>query len=156
MAGLNSIFNFLTSNILTRAELFVGLIILLGYILQRKKWYECVGGFFKGVIGYLILMAGANGLITTFRPILVGLNERFQLNAVVIDPYFGLNAANEALESIGCSAAWAMTSLLIAFIWNIILLIFSGRSREHFFSPDILWCSRLLQLPGSYFCLFHI
>ena len=124
MAGLNSIFNFLTSNILTRAELFVGLIILLGYILQRKKWYECVGGFFKGVIGYLILMVGANGLITTFRPILVGLNERFQLNAVVIDPYFGLNAANEALESIGCSAAWAMTSLLIAFIWNIILLIF--------------------------------
>ena len=53
--ALNSIFNFLTSNILTRAELFVGLIILLGYILQRKKWYECVGGFFKGVIGYLIL-----------------------------------------------------------------------------------------------------
>ena len=28
-------------------------------------------------IGYLILMVGANGLITTFRPILVGLNERF-------------------------------------------------------------------------------
>ena len=27
--------------------------------------YECVGGFFKGVIGYLILMVGANGLITT-------------------------------------------------------------------------------------------
>lgn len=51
MASLNSIFNFLTGNILTRAELFVGLIILLGYILQRKKWYECVGGFFKGVIG---------------------------------------------------------------------------------------------------------
>ena len=85
MAGLNSIFNFLTSNILTRAELFVGLIILLGYILQRKKWYECVGGFFKGVIGYLILMVGANGLITTFRPILVGLNERFQLNAMRSD-----------------------------------------------------------------------
>ena len=98
--------------------------LLYTSILQRKQWYECVGGFFKGVIGYLILMVGANGLITTFRPILVGLNERFQLNAVVIDPYFGLNAANEALESIGCSAAWAMTSLLIAFIWNIILLIF--------------------------------
>ncbi|MFR8905502.1 MAG: hypothetical protein ACLVHS_17355 [Blautia wexlerae] len=37
MASLNSIFNFLTSNILTRAELFVGLIILLGYILQRNN-----------------------------------------------------------------------------------------------------------------------
>ena len=42
----------------------------------------------------------------------------------VIDPYFGLNAANEALESIGCSAAWGNDITLIAFIWNIILLIF--------------------------------
>lgn len=124
METLNSLFSFLTNNILTRAELFVGIIVLLGYILQKKKWYETIGGFFKAVVGYLILMVGANGLVTTFRPILTGLNEKFQLNAVVIDPYFGLNAANEALESIGSSAAWAMTSLLIAFIWNIILLIF--------------------------------
>lgn len=123
MTILNCLFSFLTNNILTRAEIFVGLIILFGYILQRKKWYECIGGFFKGIIGYLILMIGANGLVSTFRPILIGLNSRFQLNAVVIDPYFGLNAANEALESIGASTAWAMTSLLVAFGWNITLLI---------------------------------
>lgn len=124
METLNFVFKFLTNNILTRAELFVGLIVLLGYLLQKKKWYETIGGFFKAVVGYLILMVGASGLVTTFRPILTGLNEKFHLNAVVIDPYFGLNAANEALESIGSSAAWAMTSLLIAFIWNIVLLIF--------------------------------
>lgn len=124
METLNFVFKFLTNNILTRAELFVGLIVLLGYLLQKKKWYETVGGFFKAVVGYLILMVGASGLVTTFRPILTGLNEKFHLNAVVIDPYFGLNAANEALESIGSSAAWAMTSLLIAFLWNIVLLIF--------------------------------
>lgn len=124
MEIMNSVFDFLTNNILTKAELFVGLIVLLGYILQKKKWYETVGGFFKAVVGYLILVVGSTGLITTFRPILVGLNDKFHLNAVVIDPYFGLNAANEALEGIGTSAAWAMTSLLIAFIWNIVLLIF--------------------------------
>lgn len=124
MEIMNSVFDFLTNNILTKAELFVGLIVLLGYILQKKKWYETVGGFFKAVVGYLILVVGSTGLITTFRPILVGLNDKFHLNAVVIDPYFGLNAANEALEGIGTSAAWAMTSLLIAFVWNIVLLIF--------------------------------
>lgn len=124
MEALNFVFELLTNNILTRAELFVGLIVLLGYLLQKKKWYETVGGFFKAVVGYLILMVGATGLVTTFRPILTGLNEKFNLNAVVIDPYFGLNAANEALENIGSSAAWAMTSLLIAFIWNIVLLVF--------------------------------
>lgn len=120
---MKPIFDFLTNNILTRAELFVGLIVLLGYILQNKKWYETVGGFFKAVVGYLVMVVGSNGLIMTFRPILVGLNDKFHLNAVVIDPYFGLNAANEALESIGSSAAWAMTSLLTAFIWNIVLLL---------------------------------
>ena len=53
MASLNSIFNFLTGNILTRAELFVGLIILLGYILQRKKWYECVGVYWSSLFATL-------------------------------------------------------------------------------------------------------
>lgn len=120
---MKPIFDFLTNNILTRAELFVGLIVFLGYMLQKKKWYETAGGFFKAVVGYLVMVVGSNGLITTFRPILTGLNDKFHLNAVAIDPYFGLNAANEALESIGSSAAWAMTSLLTAFIWNIVLLL---------------------------------
>lgn len=123
MEVLNTVFAFLSNNILTRAELFVGFIVLLGYILQKKKWYESLGGFIKAVVGYLILSVGSGGLISTFRPILVGLNEKFNLNAVVIDPYFGLNAVNAALENMGLSAAWTMTSLLIAFIWNIILLL---------------------------------
>ncbi len=122
MEVISSVLDFITGNILSRAELFVGIIVLLGYLLQRKKWFETIGGFFKAVVGYLILMVGANGLVETFRPILVGLNDKFNLNAVVIDPYFGLNAANSALESIGSSAAWAMTSLLIAFLWNLLLL----------------------------------
>lgn len=124
MAFIESAFQFITGSILSRAELFVGLVVLLGYILQKKPWHACVAGFVKAVVGYLILSVGASGLITTFRPILVGLNDKFHLNAVVIDPYFGLNAANAALEDIGSSAAWAMTSLLIGFAWNILLLVF--------------------------------
>lgn len=51
METLNLLFKFLTNNILTRAELFVGIIVLIGYILQKKPWYETVGGFFKAVVG---------------------------------------------------------------------------------------------------------
>lgn len=123
MEVVKNVFLFITNNILTEAELFVGLIVLLGYTLQKKKWYETFGGFIKAVVGYLILIVGSNGLIQTFRPILTGLNDKFNLNAAVIDPYFGLNAANEAINSIGASAAWTMTSLLIAFLWNIVLLL---------------------------------
>ena len=124
MEILNTVFTFVSNNILTKAEFFVGLIVLVGYILLGRKWYETLAGFLKAVVGYMILNVGSAGLINTFRPILAGLNQKFHLNAVVIDPYFGLNAVNAALENIGLSAAWTMTSLLLAFIWNIILLIF--------------------------------
>lgn len=120
---LQAVFSAVSNNILMKAEIFIGFIVLLGYILQKKKWYESAGGFIKAVVGYMILTVGSSGLITTFRPILAGLNQKFNLNAVVIDPYFGLNAVNAALENLGLSAAWTMTSLLIAFIWNILLLM---------------------------------
>lgn len=37
MEILNTIFTFVSNNILTKAELFVGLIVLIGYILLGKN-----------------------------------------------------------------------------------------------------------------------
>ena len=96
-----SIFGFFTNNILTKPEFLIGIIVLIGYILLERPWYESFSGFLKATVGYMILNVGAGGLVVTFRPILAGLNERFSLNAAVIDPYFGLNAVNAALEGIG-------------------------------------------------------
>ncbi len=45
----------------------------------------------------MILNVAAGGLVTTFRPILAALNHKFQIDAAVIDPYFGLAAANGKL-----------------------------------------------------------
>jgi len=58
MEVLNTFFTFISNNILTRAELFVGLIVLIGYILLGRKWYETMAGFIKAVGGYLILNVG--------------------------------------------------------------------------------------------------
>lgn len=76
-------------------------------LIENLKVDQNTYGFLKAVVGYMILNVGSAGLINTFRPILAGLNQKFHLNAVVIDPYFGLNAVNAALENIGLSeAAW--------------------------------------------------
>ena len=74
MEILNTVFTFVSNNILTKAEFFVGLIVLVGYILLGRKWYETLAGFLKAVVGYMILNVGSAGLINTFRPILAGLN----------------------------------------------------------------------------------
>ena len=101
----------------------IGLIVLLGYILLKKPWYDVLGGTIKAVVGYMILAVGSGGLVSNFRPVLVGLKERFNLDAMVIDPYFGQNAVTAGVEEVfGKSFSQVMMLLLIAFIVNIILV----------------------------------
>lgn len=123
MEFFQSILEMFVNNILTKPEFFVGIMVFVGYVLLKKPIYESFAGFIKATVGYMILNVGAGGLVTTFRPILAGLNDRFGLNAAVIDPYFGLNAVNKALESIGQTTSWTMIALLIGFILNILLVL---------------------------------
>ena len=92
MSILYDIWVWFASNILTKPAYFIGLIVLIGYILQKKTWYDSLAGFIKATVGFLILSVGSGGLVSNFRPILVGLKDRFNLDAMVIDPYFGQNA----------------------------------------------------------------
>ncbi|MGT2753765.1 PTS sugar transporter subunit IIC [Streptococcus ovis] len=113
--------NWFSTNILQNPAFFVGLLVLIGYILLKKPVHEVFAGFVKATVGYLILNVGAGGLVSTFRPILVALAKKFNLEAAVIDPYFGLAAANAKLEEMGFISV-ATTALLIGFGVNILLV----------------------------------
>ena len=103
----------------------IGLIVLIGYILLKKPWYDVLGGTLKAVIGYMILAVGSSGLVNNFRPVLVGLGERFNLDAMVIDPYFGQNAVTAGVEEVfGKPFSQVMILLLLAFVINILLVRF--------------------------------
>ena len=122
---LMAIWNFFATYVLQKAPYMVGFLTLLGYALMGKKWYDTLAGTLKAIIGMLILNAGSAGLTGTFRPILAGLRERFNLTACVTDPYYGQNAVQDAMENIGKSFADVMLLLLIAFIFNILLVRFN-------------------------------
>jgi len=122
---LNTVWSYFAKNILTQPAYFIGLIVLIGYILLKKSWYDSLAGFIKATVGYMILAVGSGGLVNNFRPILVGLNERFNLSAVVIDPYFGQNAVTAGLQpEFNRTFSQVMMLLLIAFIFNILLVRF--------------------------------
>ncbi len=123
MEFLLSIWKFFETNILTNPAFFVGFLVLIGYMLLGKKWYDSLAGFIKAVVGYLILNVAAGGLVVTFRPILAGLKERFELNAVVIDPYFGQTAAQKAVEDAGRSFSLMLMVLLVSFLVNLLLVV---------------------------------
>ena len=118
-----SIWNFFATNILTQPAYFIGLMVLVGYLLLRKPIYEAAAGFIKATVGYMILSVGSGGLVNNFRPILVGLKDRFNLDAMVIDPYFGQNAVTAGIsEQFGRTFSQVMLLLLVAFIMNLVLV----------------------------------
>lgn len=122
---LMSIWEYFAQNVLTQPAYLIGFIVLLGYILLKKPIHECIAGFLKATVGYFILTVGSGGLVNNFRPILVGLKERFNLDAMVTDPYFGQNAVDAGLmETFGRTFGDVMILLLIAFIMNILLVRF--------------------------------
>lgn len=119
------IWTYFATNILTQPAYLIGFIVLLGYLLLRRPLYECLAGFLKATVGYFILTVGSAGLVNNFRPILVGLKDRFNLDAMVTDPYFGQNAVDAGLmETFGRTFGDVMILLLIAFILNITLVRF--------------------------------
>ena len=126
MSILFGIWSFFATYVLQKAPYMVGFLTLLGYCLMGKKWYDTLAGTLKAIIGMLILNAGSGGLVSTFRPILTGLKDRFNLTACVIDPYYGQNAVTAGVEEVfGKGFSQAMTLLLIAFIVNILLVRFN-------------------------------
>lgn len=124
MSIIISVWSFFQTNILTQPAFFIGFVVLIGYILMKKKWYDCLAGFLKATVGYLILTVGSNGLTNNFRPILAGISDRFGLHAVVIDPYFGQISAQNAVEDLGRSFSMMMSVILVAFLVNILLVAF--------------------------------
>lgn len=118
-----SIWNFFATNILTQPAYFIGLMVFVGYMLLRKPLYDALAGFIKATVGYMILAVGSGGLTNNFRPILVGLKDRFNLDAMVIDPYFGQNAVTAGIgEQFGRTFSQVMLLLLVAFIMNLVLV----------------------------------
>lgn len=125
MDFLLSILNWFSQNILQKPAFFVGILVLIGYILLKKPWYDVFAGFVKATVGYMILNVASAGLVSTFRPILAALNYRFNIGAAVIDPYFGLTAANNyIMDNFPKFVGTATTALLIGFFLNIFLVAF--------------------------------
>lgn len=126
MEMLMNIWSYFAVNVLQQPAFMIGLIVMVGYLLLKKPWYDVLAGVIKAIAGYLILSVGSSGLVSNFRPVLVGLKDRFNMDAMVIDPYFGQNAVTAGVEEVfGKAFGNAMILLLIAFIVNILLVRFS-------------------------------
>lgn len=103
----------------------MAIMVFIGALLIRKPLYEAFASFVKALVGYMIFTVASNGMVATFRPILFALNGRFNLSAVVIDPYFGAPALIKSITEVaGRTMSIATLAMIIGFALNILLVYF--------------------------------
>ena len=105
--------------ILSTPAIFVGLIALLGLLLQKKDAQTCVKGTIKTILGFIVLNAGAD----VVQKAIIPFGDLFQL-AFHVE---GVVPNNEAITSLALSQFAVQTASIFALgmCFNILLARFS-------------------------------
>lgn len=105
----------LANNVFGTPAILLGIIVLIGLLLQKKTASQRVSGTFKAIIGFLIISAGANiivGALTVFEPLW---KEVFNLSGETLSEYMGQEVFN---AEYGSAVTLAMT---LGFLLNVFL-----------------------------------
>ncbi len=137
-----AVLNFIINNILTQAPIIIGLIALLGLLLQKKPAGTVISGTVKTILGFMVLSAGSSvmqGSLSYFGTIF---NEGFGLNGMnsVVASIEAING--QAMGELGLGGEIAI-SLAGIFIVNIILARVTPFKYIFLTGQALLWESTL-------------
>jgi len=108
------IINWIAKNILDDAPLLLGLIALIGLLLQKKSFSDTVMGTIKTIVGYLILSTGSGLLVSAILALQPIMEAAFGVKAAAL----GGAHLDEFTKNWGGYAALIMTG---GFVINLIL-----------------------------------
>ncbi len=127
------VISWITTNIFGEASILIGIIVMMGLVLQKKSFSDTVVGTLKGILGFLIIGAGAGiiiGALLTFEPIwteVFGL-EKASLNDIIGQESF--------ISLYGSSVTMAMA---IGFVINLILARFTSFKYVYLTGHMMFW-----------------
>ena len=104
--------------IITTPAIIVGLVALVGLLLQRKKFSEILKGTIKTILGLLILSAGAGVIVDNLIPFSQMFTAAFNLTGVVPFDEAVIGALIENVEVIARTTSFI---LALGFAVNILL-----------------------------------
>lgn len=114
-AILTVILDWVVTNIVGSAVVLLGFIILIGLVLQKKKWYDVLAGTMKTMIGFMIMGMGAGviaGTLIASNDMLVermGITGIYQFNEILV---------GYAMADFG---KYVAPALFLAFLINVLL-----------------------------------
>lgn len=113
------VLTWIANNIFGVPAFLLGIIVLMGLMLQKKTVSQTVSGVFKAMIGFLIINAGAGiitGALNIFQPLWA---EVFGLKAADLGEFMGQTAFNVKFGSAVTSA------MFLGFLINVLLARFT-------------------------------
>ncbi|SES06688.1 PTS ascorbate transporter subunit IIC [Salipaludibacillus aurantiacus] len=112
-------FEFLMNEILSLPEVLVGLIVMIGLILQRAKFAKIFSGTSKSIIGFVILGAGAGVVVGSLDSLGGIIQDAFNIQGVIPN--------NEAIVALAQQTLGTETALIMGFgfIANILFARFT-------------------------------
>lgn len=109
----------LADNVFGEPAILIGLIVLIGLLLQKKSFSQTISGTFKAVIGFLIITLGADIIseaLSVFEPLWA---EVFNLES---ESFSGFIGQEEFTSKFGSAVALAMA---IGFLINVLIARFT-------------------------------
>lgn len=103
------------TDLLSQASVLIGLVTMIGLILQKKPINEVISGSMKAFIGFLLLNAGASVIVGSLEPFGVMFEQGFKVQGVVPN--------NEAIVALALQKYGTQTSLVMIFAFVVHVLI---------------------------------
>ncbi len=111
-----SVINFLINEVFVQAPIFLGIIALVGLLLQRRAARDVLEGTIKVIVGIVILNAGINVFLGSLLPLTTLLNSSFGVTGVLPDCFGPFGVAMQTM-AIPISLAF-----VLAFIIHLVLV----------------------------------
>lgn len=127
----------ITTNIFGTPAIFIGLIVLLGLLLQKKSTSQVLTSTFKTVIGFLILGAGSDVIVNSLNVFEPMWKEVFGFSSSSLGHYIGQDKFG---AKFGSAVALIMT---VGFIINLLLARFTPFKYIYLTGHMMFWTSMI-------------
>lgn len=119
---MEGIIDFLVNDFLTKPTILIGLLILIGYLLQRAGAVKTITGTISAMVGLQLIIFGGSQFSSVFKPITTAVCNATGIQGYIMDSY-AMKATSQ--EALGDAFGWMAYVFLIAFAVNLVLVFFS-------------------------------
>ncbi len=123
MEAIKSVFNFFVTQIFQTPAYFMGLVVLLGCLLQKKEGKVVVSSVIKAVVGMMILNVGSGQLKNSSQAIIELFTAKMGIQGVSTDMWTAIYAMLDELATINMNNI--ATVMLTAWVINLLLAKFT-------------------------------